>query len=87
MSKFNLAIKKNQFQSLQLDDDCVIITGIDSENFIFPETVDSDDVARILAKEEIADLENILFNLKEELKKQNFVLTFKIKEVRSHQDQ
>ena len=79
MNKFDIIVEKNNFKSLELEEGSIIITGVDSNKFMFPDSMDSDDIARILSKEDDTDLENIFSFLKKELKKQNIDFSFKLK--------
>jgi hypothetical protein len=76
---FDLGIPKSNLDSVEMDKTDIILIGIKVDKFYLPDTMDCDDVAEILAKEDTSDLQDILECLKKKLEKQNIKFTFTIK--------
>lgn len=80
MRKFSLFIDQKECDSIKLDSGGVEISGIDASKFMFPDSMDSDDIAKILAKEDFDDLNAIFGYLADELKNRRVKFTFKLKD-------
>ena len=83
MKIFNLEINKTDLRSVLVNNRLVSIEGIQVDTFSFPESMDCDDVATILSKEDDSDLHDILTCLKHQLEKQNIKFTFTLKHVKN----
>jgi hypothetical protein len=77
--KFDLYIETKDCKSFEVTKEYVLVSGVEVESFMFPDTMDCDNVAEILSKEDEVDLQMILDSLKKKLHLRDCKFTFKLK--------